>query len=75
MREIRIEMWDLDVDYELAPLKMPIKTPREPISIIYWLSSKKIEELGVEEFKQVAREQFEKMLERWEQENEHDRLG
>ena len=63
MRELKIKMWDLNVDYDL------VKIPTKPISFICWISDEAMKELGVEGFKKVARKQFEKMLETWEKEN------
>lgn len=58
MREIRIKLWDIGTEDTAINVL--------PISITYYL----FDGVGVEGFKAVGREQFEKILDKWEKENE-----
>lgn len=57
MRHIKIKLWDED---------MESSKPKPPIFTEYWI----VEGNSKEGFKKIAREHFEKILARWEKENE-----
>lgn len=59
MRKVKIKLWDI-ADIET------ISKVKPPVTIEYWF----IEDVSTEDFKEVAREKFEKVLEIWEKENE-----
>ena len=57
MKEVMIKFWTFDVDDEEARMYTP------PIAIRYAID---FEESGIEGFKEIARDQFEKILNKWE---------